>query len=303
MKFETIRLKNWKNFASIQIDLSDRVFIVGANASGKSNLLDAFRFLKDTASSGFLKAVETRGGIKKIRYLNARNNNQIEVEVHLLEITSEGIQNKWEYLLQFNSTGSEHGNPNISIERISKNDAVLCIRKYNDEKEDYTSKQYTHLEQPAINGTFRELFDCFRSISYVNVIPQLIKEADSFIPSMSSEDFYGRNLLDTMASTPSKIRKTRLNTISRVLKLAVPQLSALQYVQDEKGRPHLQVKYEHFRPQGAYQMEDQLSDGTLRLIGILWAVLSGDDLMLLEEPELYLHSAIVQQLPAFIANA
>jgi len=39
-------LRNWRNFRFIDIDLTDRVFIVGPNASGKSNLLDALRFLK-----------------------------------------------------------------------------------------------------------------------------------------------------------------------------------------------------------------------------------------------------------------
>jgi hypothetical protein len=70
-----------------------------------------------------------------------------------------------------------------------------------------------------------------------------------------------------------------LRSITRVLKLAVPQFSDLKYVLDGKGRPHLQVKYEHFRPQGAYQREDQFSDGTLRLFGIIWAILDSEGLI------------------------
>ncbi len=34
-------LKNWKNFTSVDVTLGPRVFLVGANASGKSNLMDA----------------------------------------------------------------------------------------------------------------------------------------------------------------------------------------------------------------------------------------------------------------------
>lgn len=48
LRFRKLRLKNWKNFESVDIDLRDRMFLVGPNASGKSNLLDAFRFLPDT---------------------------------------------------------------------------------------------------------------------------------------------------------------------------------------------------------------------------------------------------------------
>ena len=58
-----------------------------------------------------------------------------------------------------------------------------------------------------------------------------------------------------------------------------------------------------FPAAGRYQREDLFSDGTLRLFDIIWTILDGDGLMLLEEPELYLHSEIVRQLPMFIANA
>jgi predicted ATPase len=60
--------------------------------------------------------------------------------------------------------------------------------------------------------------------------------------------------------------------------------------------------YTHWRPQGAKQNEQQFSDGTLRLIGFMWALLDGQETILLEEPELYLHAEIVKQLPEFISH-
>ncbi len=302
LKFQELRLRNWRNFGNVNFELTNRVFIIGANASGKSNLLDVFRFLKDVTTEGLQRAVNSRGGIKKLRNLNARNKNYIEIFVRLIDTDSEEPV-EWTYMLQFNLAGGRHDSRdiNIRLEKITRNAEVLLDRKYADE--DYLSNQFTYLEQPAINGKYRALYECFRDISYVNIIPQLIRESDSFIPSVASEDFYGRNLLENISATAIKTRTSRLKTINRVLKLAVPQFSDLEYTQDEKGRPHLQVKYEHFRPQGAYQREDQFSDGTLRLLGIIWAILDGTGLLLLEEPELYLHSEIVKQLPMFIANA
>lgn len=302
--FKSIKLRNWKNFGNVTTVLSDRMFVVGANASGKSNFLDAFRFLKDVATNGLQKAVRARGGIEKIRNLNARNPSYVEISVILQETKDSKIID-WQYTLQFNYAGGSQGkrDTNISLEKIIKDGSTIIERKYNDPNEDYLSKQFTLLEQPAINSKFRPIYECFRSIAYVNVIPQLIRESDSFIPSDANEDFYGRNLLETIATTPERIRKSRLNSINKVLRMAVPQFSNLSFILDEKGRPHLQVKYKHFRPQGAYQREDQFSDGTLRLLGIIWAILDGEGLMLLEEPELYLHSEIVKQLPMFIASA
>ncbi|MFW5773293.1 MAG: AAA family ATPase, partial [Tangfeifania sp.] len=47
MIISRIKLKNWKNFKEIDVQLRNRIFIVGPNASGKSNFLDVFRFLRD----------------------------------------------------------------------------------------------------------------------------------------------------------------------------------------------------------------------------------------------------------------
>ena len=52
LRFRKLRLKNWKNFESVEVHLEDRMFLVGPNAAGKSNLLDALRFLRDLASVG-----------------------------------------------------------------------------------------------------------------------------------------------------------------------------------------------------------------------------------------------------------
>ena len=52
LRFTKVDLENWRNFAYADVGLSQRVFIVGPNASGKSNLLDVFRFLHDIVIVG-----------------------------------------------------------------------------------------------------------------------------------------------------------------------------------------------------------------------------------------------------------
>jgi predicted ATPase len=87
------------------------------------------------------------------------------------------------------------------------------------------------------------------------------------------------------------------------VRVAVPELSDLALYEDEHGRPHLRAKFEHWRPQGGFQDETQFSDGTLRLIGLLWALQEPGGPLLLEEPELSLHSGLVAKLAPFISRA
>jgi predicted ATPase len=85
------------------------------------------------------------------------------------------------------------------------------------------------------------------------------------------------------------------------LEKAVPQFEEIRFERDpDNGRPHLEVKYAHHRPRAGWQREDQLSDGTLRLIALFWLLMEGESLLLLEEPELSLDEDIVRNLPRLI---
>jgi len=105
-----------------------------------------------------------------------------------------------------------------------------------------------------------------------------------------------------VAKTPEKTRRSRLKKIEAALREAVPQLTKLTDTKDEAGVPHLEAEYKHWRPNAGRQREDQFSDGTIRLIGLFWSLLEGDAPLLLEEPELSLHSEIVKRLPALLAK-
>ena len=52
MRFTRLHLENWRNFRELDVPLGERVFLVGPNAAGKSNLLDALRFLRAVAEPG-----------------------------------------------------------------------------------------------------------------------------------------------------------------------------------------------------------------------------------------------------------
>jgi predicted ATPase len=100
-----------------------------------------------------------------------------------------------------------------------------------------------------------------------------------------------------VVKTPEKTRRSRLKKIEEAVRAAVPQMRDLIDTKDETGVPHLEATYEHWRPNAGKQREDQFSDGTIRLIGLFWSLLDGDAPLLLEEPELSLHSGIISKLP------
>src|SRR5690348_6824237 len=96
MIISRIVLKNWRNFKCLDVQLRERVFVVGPNASGKSNLLDALRFLRDVAKpgGGLQQAISQRGGVSKVRCLAARREPDVVISVELSNGSSEP---EWKY--------------------------------------------------------------------------------------------------------------------------------------------------------------------------------------------------------------
>jgi predicted ATPase len=290
-------LQNWRNFRTVNIELGPRVFVAGPNASGKSNLLDVFTFLRDIAKAGggLQKAVNERGGISKLRCLAARKYPDVEVEVR---VADNGIL--WSYAIGIKQEARGYRLPLLAYERVMKGDRQVLKRPDEHDVLDPLRLTQTHLEQINANAEFRELVRFFESTSYLHLVPQLLRHPEAFSGPGIPGDPFGKSFLEKVARTPAGTRKARLKRIEAALRIAVPQLKELKDVKDETGIPHLEAVYEHWRPHGAKQREDQFSDGTLRLLGLLWALLEGDSLLLLEEPELSLNAGIIRKLPGLM---
>jgi predicted ATPase len=296
MKFRKLALKNWKNFAVAEVEIPERLFLVGPNASGKSNLLDAFRFLRDLATSGggFQEAVARRGGVRAIRCLAARRYPDVEIAV---ELEADG-GTRWGYEIAFNQ--DQQRRPQLKKERVLRDGQILLARPNNEDQSDPARLTQTFLEQVNVNRDFRDIAAFFASIRYLHIVPQLVREPDRSVGR--ANDPFGGDFLEQVAKTPEKTQKARLRRIRDALRVAVPQLQEIELWRDTRGTPHLRGKYEHWRPQGAWQTEEQFSDGTLRLMGLLWGVMDGQGPLLLEEPELSLHPEIVRVLPQMLAR-
>jgi len=299
LRFTLVDIQNWRNFTRARVPLRERVFLVGPNASGKSNFLDVFRYLHDIVSvgGGFREATGSRGGVSKLRSLAARG-QQSQIKL-LVQIGNDDDPAAWEYEIGF--TQDNLRRPVLKYERVARAGENLFVRPDEQDESDPERLTQTFLEQVNVNRDFREVAEFLASVRYLHVVPQLIREPDRSVGRQN--DPYGGDFLEQIARSQKPTREARLRRILDALRVAVPQLEDLQLWRDEvRGTPHLRGKYKHWRPQGAWQTEEDFSDGTLRLIGLLWAVLEGSGPLLLEEPELSLHPEVVRYLPQLLAR-
>ncbi len=301
MYISKIHLRNWRNFREIEASLRPRVFVLGPNAVGKSNLFDAIRFLRDVASpgGGLNTAIASRGGVSLVRCLYARQYSDIGFTVAVSEDNG-GLQ--WEYKLAIGQDNNRH--PIVKSEIVTDADQTVVLERPNDDdKKDRDRLTQTALAQVSENKNFRPIADFFQSVSYQHLIPQVVRDPRGFSAHAVTNDPFGRDFLLRVWNTPRKIRDARLKNITKALRAAIPQLESLEADMDNQGVPHLVGSFENWRPKAAKQNEAHFSDGTLRLLGLLWSAFEGSGPLLLEEPELSLHPEIVRRLPAMFSAA
>jgi predicted ATPase len=295
-----LKLQNWRNFKQIEVQLDNRAFFIGPNASGKSNLLEALKFLRHIVADngGFQEAVSALGGVGELRNVIARSKPNISIEI---DLGNDEELKQWTYILEFNADGLSK-RPNIVREIVLKSgeQLPLCNRPDAADTADTARLSQTALQQVNTNLHYRPIADFLRSIRYLHVVPQIIREPQR---SSGKDDPYGGDLIERINATPKKTRDARLKRMEAALQIAVPQLENLELEIDKKGIPHLRARYNHWRPHGAWQREDRFSDGTLRLLGLIWALQESGGPLLLEEPELSLNAGVSAKLAPMFARA
>jgi len=81
MSIKRIEVKNFKSFKELKIDLGKFNVIIGANASGKSNFVHIFEFLRDITSSGLNNAISMQGGVEYLRNMNIGASEPFSIKV------------------------------------------------------------------------------------------------------------------------------------------------------------------------------------------------------------------------------
>lgn len=245
------------------------------------------------------QAIQNRGGVKRVRCLKIGHFNYGWVGLKI--VLKDEDNSNWTYELHFKSEQRGKHRPKVTKEIVKKDTEEIIRRPNEADRRDPELLTQTALEQVGSNQEFRSIAGFLRGICYMHLVPQIIKHYE--LGQEGNRDPFGAGLLVEIAQTNERVRNRRLKNINEALRCAVPQIEDLTLNRDEAGRPHLQARYDNWRPRKALQDERDFSDGTLRLIGLLWVLgggTSSNHVVLLEEPELSLHAAVVRQLPTIL---
>lgn len=300
LRFTRIHLENWRNFKKVDVKLQQRVFLVGPNASGKSNFLDAFRFLHDIVAQygGFQEAVHKRGDVDGLLCKASKMRSNIVVDVTIGNSTT---LDEWRYEIHINQRRSS---PCVKVERVFKRGKLKIERPDGQDKKDRKRLTQTFLEQSHANLKFREVADFLETIKYLHVIPQIVKEPEKFIYDSCDVGVefldYGGELIDEALYVPENTAREYIDLLNSILRKAIPHFKELSIGEGEWGKRHFYVTFKHWLKEHLSHDERDLSDGTIRLMASLWALFKGEGPLLFEEPELSLHPEVIRHIPQIL---
>jgi predicted ATPase len=81
VSIKRIEVKNFKSFKELKVDFGKFDVIIGANASGKSNFVHIFKFLRDIRTSGLDNAISLQGGVEYLRNMNIGTSQDLSIKV------------------------------------------------------------------------------------------------------------------------------------------------------------------------------------------------------------------------------
>lgn len=90
MAIKFIQASNFRSFDELNLELGEFNVIVGANASGKSNFLQIFQFLKDIATKDINNAISLQGGVQYLRNINLSSCDELSLKVNF-DFGNQGI--------------------------------------------------------------------------------------------------------------------------------------------------------------------------------------------------------------------
>jgi predicted ATPase len=296
-----LTLRNYKSIAKAAVDLSDLTVLVGPNGVGKSNVVDALRFVADSLDTTLDLAIRQRGGIGAVRRHSAGHPTHfaIAVRFHL------GGSREAHYAFEIGAR--PNGAFVVQHEQASVSEAALK-QHYFDVREGELVAGSEELRAAAPKGSgdrlyltsvsgvpaFRPLYDALAGVASYNINPAAVREVQPHDPGERlARD--GSNLAAVIKRLQSEAPRT-LDRIQQYLQRIVPDIERVEH--QAVGPKETLVFRQRMRGQdNPWRFyASSMSDGTLRSLGVLVALFQplpqdtqDPPLITIEEPEATVH--------------
>ena len=307
MKLLRLKAKNYRSLRDVSIDLEDFNVFIGANASGKSTILDALRFLHDGVHArDFEGAVFSRGGILNLAW-KGEEAHQIDLAVILLDDGEDGDRIEWSVRI------TKHGFQFHVAERVerfppqSPPSVLLEADRGAGWWWSSNTNEQVEMKQPATvcalaaasadaNFPAREIANFIRRWGFFDPNPFLLRRDWSGLES-SRFDHYGRNLAETLHALAPDVRE-RIRSATHDI-VGLPTEIDTRETEDR----FYFVQEEEDLEFPVHQMG--VSSGTLRILALMTALHGepGANLMGIEEPENYVHPSALSAFVEYLRDA
>ena len=290
-----VRLRNYKSIAACDVRPAPLAFLVGPNGSGKSNFLDALRFVAEALRFSLDHALRERGGIQEVRRRSGGHPNHFGIRLDLQLPRAEGwyafrvgAKPRGGYGVQQEEcfVAGADGHDHYRVE-----DGAVVGGKIANPPACASDRLYL----VAMSGfpAFRPIYDALSGMGFYNLNPEAIRDLQAPDPGeLLKRD--GGNL----ASVLSNLGSSGKATVEEYLAAITPGITGVA-PRTMGTRLTLDFRQEVRGAQHPWRFPaSNMSDGTLRALGVLVALFQGDGgngagptLVGIEEPEIALHPA------------
>ncbi len=295
----SLRLVNFKNFADETLRLGPFTVIVGANASGKSNIRDAFRFLHGIGrgytlaeimggkygAGGQLEWAGIRGAPNEIvrqrrMYPQEASSFTVNLKLTLREQTTSylikvGFSPLSGFVVLREELKTESGPIYKTVDPSSvkdpQRDQYHWVWQANPSIPGRPVggrlRFQPVLTQVFADGLTGEFLSVLRSMRFLELSPERMREPS--VPGATVLGDSGQNLPSVLESLCADFRR-KMPLISWLQELTPMDVKDFEFPRDPSGLVHLRIVEQDGRNMSVFSA----SDGTLRFLGMLAALLS-----------------------------
>ncbi|WP_426165960.1 AAA family ATPase [Pseudoduganella sp. R-34] len=291
-----VSLRNYKSIASCDVRLSPLTYLVGANGSGKSNFLDALHLVRDALSGSLDNAMNERGGLSEVRRRSRGHPTHFGIRLEFELPTGE--PGHYAFTVGAVPSGYEVQREECCIGGIGKGPFFELERgriiKSSETAFPAVTADRLALVSASGLSAFRPVYDALIAMGFYNLNPKVIRELqkpqDGRLLKPSGEN------ISSVIGHLARTNPTSKQVIEDYLHAVVPMVHG---VERETVGPmeSLSFKQDMAGDKNPWRfLAQNMSDGTLRALGILTALFQGNSdhspsLIGIEEPETALHPA------------